>query len=506
MIVKTIKYLLLSLLVVVLLLVGIISFVLYSESGSRMALNYGLKLAEIDIQYQDLQGNLASGMQFTDLTYSADGTQVVVKNLVYQSDWRWFDWHLTLNNLQASQVTINLETNDQQTSKPFTGFEMPLSIDINQLVVDEMAFKQNGELIQTINEVTLTAQVQSDRILLQDMWVKAPGQQLRTQGEASFGQGLDYDLQTQWQLIDVNTEVNGQGSVNGNLEKIQLNQQLELKLPSLEGPLSVKGEVMMTANTPTVQLSISSKQLQLPTTDNDLILSDLNGHVSGALDSYQLGLTGILQPITVADQSLPNSKLSLTGQGTTTSITGEQASIDSAAGTIDLSGQVNWQNKLSLSGQLNTRNFNPQAILTDWPGEVSGEVFFEVQDGQDGWRIETSNNQLTGTLKGQSFELSGAAVYQSEAISSDDLLIKLGDNEITMNGQMTASEVDLVASIHATELSLLSSSLQGQVVGELKLSGQYQQPSIELNLQVSEFKQQNNHIEQLTVSSQGLGV
>lgn len=512
MIVKTIKYLLLILLVLLLLLIGLLSFVLYSESGSRMALNYGLKLAEVDITYQELQGNLASGMAFTDLSYTADGVQVTVKNLAYQSDWRWFDRHVTLNKLQASQVWINLETNDQPSTEPFSGFEMPLTIDINALQANEITLSQDGELLQTIDAVKLTAQVQSDRILLQDMQVKAPDQQLQIQGETEFGQGLAYALQTQWQLTTDSTEVNGQvigqvngqGSVNGNLEQVQLNQQLDLKLPALKGPLSVQGEMLIAATSPTVQLSVSSKQLQITTTDSDLILSDLNGHVSGAIDAYQLGLTGILQPTTVADQPLPTSKLSITGQGTATAITVEQASIDSAAGTIDLSGQVDWQNQLSLSGQLNTRNFSPQAILPDWPGDVSGEVFFEVQQVQDGWRIETSNNQLSGTLKGQAFELSGAVVYQSEAISSDNLLIKLGDNEITMNGQMTANEVDLVAAVNATELSLLSSSLKGQVVGDLKLSGQQQQPNIDLNLQVTEFKYQNNHIDQLSISSQGV--
>lgn|GEM_PF-1674267 len=511
MIVKTIKYLLLIMLVLLLLLIGLLSFVLYSESGSRLALNYGLKLAEVDITYQELQGNLASGMAFTDLSYTADGVQVTVKNLAYQSDWRWFDRHVTLNKLQASQVSINLETNDQPSTEPFSGFEMPLTIDINALQANEITLSQDGELLQTIDAVKLTAQVQSDRILLQDMQVKAPEQQLQVQGETEFGQGLAYDLETQWQLTtentDVNGQVNGQGSVNGNLEKVQLNQQVDLKLPTLAGPLSVQGEVRMAADStgsPTVQLNVSSKQLQIATAESPLILSDLNGHVSGAIDAYQLGLTGILQPTTVADQPLPTSKLSITGHGTATAITVDQASIDSAAGTIDLSGQVDWQNQLSLSGQLNTRNFSPQAILPDWPGDVSGEVFFEVQEVEDGWRIDTSNNQLSGTLKGQAFELSGAVVYQSEAISSDNLLIKLGDNEITMNGQMTANEVDLVAAVNATELSLLSSSLKGQVVGDLKLSGQQLQPNIDLNLQVTEFKYQNNHIDQLTISSQGV--
>ncbi len=139
-------------LAVLLIMMGLILFVLHTETGSPFAINQAISYSNVNTSYGRISGTLSGGLTIEDLRYQDASLDVQVDQLAYQSSWQWFNRHLILSQVQINTVTITNKNNTQSQTKntEFNGIVLPLTIDIKQLQANNINWVSDTET-QTID-------------------------------------------------------------------------------------------------------------------------------------------------------------------------------------------------------------------------------------------------------------------------------------------------------------------------------------------------------------------
>ncbi len=500
MIKKTIKYLLWTLLLLLLLLLGLAYYVLYTASGSQRLLDYGLQRAGLDVRYQQVTGSLAQGMQFTQLSYEAPGVHLVAGHISYQANWSWFDWHLDLPQVRAAQLRVSLSSDSSQptTTEPFAGFELPLSIELQALAVDDLLVVTDGVALPPVQlELAATMHNSAAEVKLLNLLVEQA--RLQVTGSLDFHAGLSYDLNTHWQQQLPDQEWLMQGQFTGDLSSITTNQWLDFTAGQLTGQLQLDGSVSELTAVPTFDLKWQADELIYDSGDQAVGIEAISGQVTGGVDDYVIQLDGRLQ-----HAQLSSSQLKLQGRGSRTQLNAQSLQISTPEGVIDLAAEVNWQDALQLNGQLMLDAFNPAQLLPAWSGTVNGHMDVMVQlDNQD-YRIITRNNQVHGNLKNLPFDLSGGAQWVNGALQAEQLRLSLGENHLFVDGEISEQLAALTLRFDWQDLSLLAADLSGAFTADLALSGAPLTPTFDLQLAGQNLVYNDSQVSSLVVSSQGV--
>ncbi len=500
MIKKIIKYCGWLLLFLVMLLITLFYYFLYSESGSKRLLDYGIKQAAVDLSYQHMTGNLAQGLTFTGLQYAEESATVTIDQLVYQSRWSWFDWHVELERLVIQNMDIQLHESTEQTGsgQPFNGFELPVSIDVKDLSISDVSI-QSAAVEHQLEAVKLKASFINDEASVHHLMVAAEQASVTVNGQLNFGVKPAYQLNTEWHGKNADMAMTGQGTVTGDLQQLRLVQHIDLLEGPLLGEFELTGEVNGLLAEPQLDFALQAAQAMTVVDGENVQLNDLQTTFKGAVDAYELSVdTG------VNSARLPNSQLVLSATGDSTQLTTQSAQILTPEGQVALQAHLDWQDGLVLDGGLTVQAFNPAQFMTEWPGTVNGQMAFVVKQNEQGLLVNIKDNNLEGDLKGQAFKLQGAATYAAGTFEAEQLLLSLGANNININGQVTEDQVDLNLVLEWLDLSLLEQELQGSAQTTDELSGDVLNPTFTAQWQARDLAYQGDHVAVLTGNSQGV--
>ncbi len=214
-----------------------------------------------------------------------------------------------------------------------------------------------------------------------------------------------------------------------------------------------------------------------------------NSKAAGNLQKFAVDFNGVLDA-----KQLPAGSLQIKAAGDTKNITIERLSHRGAAGEIDASGTVNLQNGISWNIKAAMNQFNLGYFLKDTPSVITGTVNSNGRWGKNEQVINLNDLNLNGVVKGEPLSAKGslnvklhlpediaayfkklqaqeaAAQYQQaraliEQLDANNLVIRLGNNYITANGNAK----NLQADVNITSLDQLSPKLSGKVNGGITL-------------------------------------
>ncbi len=70
-----------------------------------------------------------------------DVIDIAIESIEYESNWSWLSRHLKLTKATIDGVVVTTQSPSESSpeSQPFTGIELPLTIDIKQLLVNQLS-------------------------------------------------------------------------------------------------------------------------------------------------------------------------------------------------------------------------------------------------------------------------------------------------------------------------------------------------------------------------------
>lgn len=188
--------------------------------------------------------------------------------------------------------------------------------------------------------------------------------------------------------------------------------------------------------------------------------SDLQARLSGAgqrTAELSLALTGSAQQITVAPLQLNTDSGRLDGQA-----------------VIGLVDGVSWQADLAL------QQLNPQLIVSQLPGSLSGPI---TSSGtlRNGKLSLSTSWEIDGTLRRQPLALTGALASEGNDWQLDALELRQGDNRITASGHWS-NDANASLDLRLPALHTLWPGLGGQLSGSIVAEGPANAPLISADL------------------------
>jgi len=505
---KTFKCLLYLMLLLTLFLILFLSYVLHTESGSRFVIKQGLDFVGMDLKYDNISGNLSHGLIIKNMRYKDQSIDIKVENISYRSNWSWLSRHVELSDFIIDDVIIETKSGSESNteSQPFSGIELPLSIDIKELLVNRLTVNtdfSSKNNMNEINAIVFSALVEKQNTTIKQLSIESLEHSITTTGTIDYSKGMAFELETDWQINLESQKLQASGSISGNLNTVNLEQKLNVQSTQLQGDYLLFADVKGLQTEPEFNFLLTAPDSKLLLDNNDLKFKDLQVEFNGVIDDYQISVQSALNQDKLTAVNLPDTQIKLQASGNSQQLTTEVLEIITPEGSIDLQTKVEWQDQLIIESQINLNNFNPQQLLQDWPGLINGQINLSFKNTEKGLFITTENNSLKGQLKGQPLSITGAANYSDATLFAEQFQIELGENNILFNGQVTAQKVALEAAVNWTDLSVLDPKLGGDITGFVELTGDPLNPQVKVNLIGQQLVFAEYEVSELILKSEG---
>jgi translocation and assembly module TamB len=263
---RTATYLSLSTLLILLLLWVVIYYLAFTHDGSRRTFYLIQRLLPGDLQVDVFDGRLAGPLELTGLIYQQED------GLRFQSERINLNWQpsqllglrLEVSELSLVQTRLALpvaeRSDDETAGEPFQGVSLPLDITLTRFSSEgfELIQGKRGDPVR-IDNLTLSATTQGDRLQITQFDAEAFSSKLSLQGSLGLNARLSVMIDLSWgHTLETGPRLAGEGRVSGDLERIELMQQLA---PPLEGQL----QALLTdlQGSPGWQAELTLKQAEL---------------------------------------------------------------------------------------------------------------------------------------------------------------------------------------------------------------------------------------------------
>lgn len=490
------KPLALTIVAVMLLLPAGFFTALNSNAGSRWLVQRILAGLPARTSLAHVDGSLLNRIELRQLHYETDNESVDVDRI----NFSWQPAQLLTGTLKLVDISLEgvvIVIKQTQAPEP-GGFDwqvelgLPLQLILENLSITDLHYR-DGETDYRLQTLRLSARTEYNRLKLTTFNLNAAPLSLRLSGQATLGGGFPFALNSQWQLDSAEyghwqTET----QITGDANRIQLDSR---QLTPFK--LSLQGTFDQLQSQPAIQLRGDWQHLSWPLNGGKPQFSSTQGffEVNGLLDDYRLRLTG---PLT--QDYLPDAELQFDGKGTRNTLDITALQLVSSAGSLQLSGNVAWQDGTSLDLNASSKNFNPAIFLPDLPGKLSFGSHIQAKTDANGSQAQIAVESLSGQLRGNPVSASGKLAFADDNLAVDHLIFRSGRNRISADGRIAGSASNLNVDIDTPILAELWPGLSGSFKGAGRFQGNWQNPDLEFQAKGRNLRYANQAIGQLAIN------
>lgn len=510
--IKSLKWLFLTILLLALLSAALAFYLLGTESGYRQVPKLLNQFTPFQLSYETLEGKLWGRQQWRNLHLTGpEGLDFRAEALIIDfAGNELFGKRLHLPLLQLSHSTLHLPQGDNSPSEEknhaslerLPEIQLPLQIDIDALRLSELEIRQGQEEIITLHDV-----------------------QGALHGQDSALELTLHSALSQGKTADTPAAFTATADVSGNLRlsgayPLTLKGEAQLQLPEkapqefaleiggslLQPALRLQAEGWLQASVEgAADIDLAAKTLtselhwqDIALSEQDIEIPQGNIALSGAFEDLHLALDS-----QVRGKEIPDLKLSGNAHLSPQALRDVHLLVNTLGGSIDLQGFAEFGEGLNWQADLRVQNLDARQYDAELDAALNAHIHTQGQQSAAApLSAEFAIAQLSGHWQQYPIAGSGDVRIEGSDIHVRDLLLNLADNRVAVNGQANAQEIDLQAEIDATALGRLLPNISGAVQGAVHVSGAAANPAIEADLQWKDLLIQDNK-ETLVQSSAG---
>ena len=467
---KTLKWLFLATLILILIAAGALYYLLGSDSGYRHLPDLIARFTPYTLEYDALDGHLLGEQRWQNLHLFGDGLDIRAAELrldLRARDLLSGDVNIDALHLRDAQILLPPASDEPDTphdSAPLDklpDIHLPVDIALHNLALDNIELRRENKTLLHIHSAQLNADYRDSQLKLQGNLDSDKGKATLDGSVETRG---DYPLTL---ALDANTPLLAPG------QNAQLRWQQSLLKPQLHLALkgAVSGDIHLDGD-----LALAQKHLNASLTWENLDYAQQYQSASGSL---KLGgdysaLRGELQAA-FTGKDLPPADLSLSsdyGDGKLANIDLNLATLGGSAryqGEADLSGTPAWRGALDISG-INGKNYSPDLDL-----QLDGHIQTHGGDGNAYLGID----RLSGHWQKQPVSGQGSLDYGAGKLNLHDLQLQLAGNSVRANGSADMTDAALDLHIAAPALDRLLPIIGGDINSDIHISGNLLQPQLD---------------------------
>lgn len=176
-----------------------------------------------------------------------------------------------------------------------------------------------------------------------------------------------------------------------------------------------------------------------------------------------------------------------------------QLQVDAGQGSVSGGVKVGFANGVTWDAQLELKQFDPAFWVAELPGSLGGPV--RTTGSFINYKLKLDSDiKITGRLRGQPALISAKAQGEGEQWRVNDIELGLGDNRIKGNGSLNKTLAGQL-NLNLPKLGQLWPGLQGQVQGNVAVSGTLKAPQGKLKLDGKALAFQDNRVQSLQANA-----
>ncbi|HFD81248.1 MAG TPA: hypothetical protein ENK05_12775 [Gammaproteobacteria bacterium] len=482
--------LLLSVAGTLLLVVGILTALTATPSGSRWLLQQAIGQLPASLTIERVDGTLLHGMNLAGIDYRDRETELEIERL----ELAWRPTALLRGQLRLTRVDVRgvryRETRPASESTNFSLPEhipLPLAIAIDEAHIEALQ-AQIGTDTYVIDNLWLSAHAGSIRGLVVDRFdIRSGDSRAELSGHAGLQQPYPLHARLHWRTrLEDEAEAVGEATIEGNLKRIQVDHRLRQPFE-----VGTRGSIRMAAGTAVMDLSGQWKRARWPLSGKTGYLSPQGDYrLQGTVDDWDATLAGTL---TGAD--IPPMEIRARGQGNRRQVDFRSLLVRTLNGELSASGTLGWEPSFKVDLDVRAKDIDPGARWSAWPGRLAFRTRLRLQ--QDGTiSLSLRDIDLSGRLRERPVAARGDLELGDDRLAARELVIASGSNRLSLTGELNKGSA-LEYRLDAREPATLLPGLSGHFQANGRLQGTLTRPWGTLTLNAGELAWQDTRIRTL---------
>lgn len=474
-----------------------LSGLIRSETGSRWLLQCVFSIAPGEIAVENIQGRLLDRMVLTGFRYQSNSETVAVK----QIDLTWQPYRLLSGTLSVVDLTVNgldistIKTKEDEKKPSIieTGVELPVQLDIRNLLVTDLKFIRDSKQLQALDKVQLSIKTEANQLKLLSLLIQSDQVNATAKGVVTLEKDFPLNLQAGWQINAKKNGVwQGDSTVNGDMNKLVFGSRLATPFK-----FNLQGMVENVLKKPNINIKGDWQNLIWPFAAHPPQIQSPQGHFEmvGLISDYHLTINGQLN-----QQYVPQAVLVFDGKGGLDAMAVSTLELKSRTGLFQLTGNVAWGDSPAFDLTASGQQFNPAIVIPELPGSLSFSSRIEGNLDPQNLQIAANIGQLTGQIRKQAVQANGKLALTGNQLKIDALRINSGPNKIAVDGLLEQRKGDLEFSLNMPALNTLWPTLGGSLKGSGRLQGGWENPAMRLDAEGKHLKFGQQGLKDLAVN------
>src|SRR3990167_62063 len=467
---------LLAILISLLLIIIIASYLLLT---TQTGLSISLKLARAclpgKLQVLEAKGSLIGPLSIQELNYQSKSLTLTINSLTLSwAPGTLLTGRLTINSLSVSKLFIHYWPATNSSAKS-TSFKLPLLFDLNNIDLNILSIQKANQPITKIQSLQLvSAYSLGTHLSIKQLTLIKNPYTLTLQGETTLAQPFTTHLSGMLMnntknfkpvLLDytfINTD-----------SKVQFVIQAEAPFVA-----ELKADINQPAELGSINITGFWQHLIWPLSPTSS-LNSIKGSlvIHGTLKAY-----GIKLETRLAGTNIPDTELSLQGQGNNTSITTHSLAklLD---GAITATGSVHWsplQGQLTLQG----KNLNLNKEWPVYPSKLNFNALIEQSSLNQQTNVLIKLLNVQGDLNHQTLQGHGLINKSENNWLFNPLSLSVGNNLFLLQGQVGQTS-QLNWHLQIKSLHQLMTKATGSIMSQGNLTGPITFPNLNGSLTIN---------------------
>ena len=395
--------------------IAVISWVLFTTSGARWVAKLATSRFAPMVKYASLDGTIAGKLVVTDFRFESDPTtaKIRIARMTLDPTLRMlFSRVLRIDRATVDGLVLTLPTEEKpdEPEKPLW-VEPPLEIVVNDFALRDGRVIKGDERLVSVKQLGIAAR-----------WSR---------------------------------------------EAIEI-ERLELLPGDIQGEISVKGRIMPAGMTLRGVLDARWRKVVVPESLAGRVLhSQGELHIDGTPEKYAAkGELDVGPPGDMTHASLDVS-------GTDRRATLHTVELRQRAGRFALNGTVEFQ-PMAWDLSANARDFNPGALLANWPGKLNLALTTRGVLADAGPRGNVRIARLDGVLRGRPIAGDGDIEFAAPDTLSGALKVSSGKSRISVTGARGATRgIDANVELAVASLGDWVPETAGSLTGQFRVRGEW---------------------------------
>ncbi|MEI8649847.1 translocation/assembly module TamB [Paraglaciecola sp. Hal342] len=393
----------------------------------------------------------------------------------------------------GSALDIQAIANWHYTPIKLPPIVFPIVMRANNVAVDDLLISQGKEPVFDISALRAAIDITPKLLTVKKLQVSS------SLGEAELTASVNKQWRHQLKMQlksaqDSTYPIDAQLNLKGNLQRSELNLTTSGVLD-----LAANASVDLQSAQLPLSLEVNWQPVDWPPEQANIQLEKGQLSVSGNLNQYQLALDTALK-----GQSVPHTLVAMRAEGNNRQANIKHITLDTLGGRVQATAKVTIDTLLKWQSHIEFNNIQPQQFWPELEANVEGNV--DIDGQYDGQIVRAHMRELSASGDWLDYQLnaSGEAKFNSqEGIEVPELLVKTGDNQVTMTGTLEAfDDVQAQLSLDAQDLSQLYPTFAGKAQLNAQIDGTLTAPEIDFDGLADKLTLPDMRISQLATKGQ----